>query len=485
MGKDFIKLFPYQVTGSKWLQTRKVALLADECRLGKTIQVINAIDSLNLNRILIICPAVARIHWAREFEKWSALRPPLFVVTQRGQRISCRQSTILSYDLLSYTHFTDGYDFEVIVVDEVHYAKNVAAKRTNGVFGKGGIIHETSRQNKKAKFWCLSATPAPNHAGELWPLLYTFGVTDLKQNDFIQRFCNYVPSVYGNSGGKGMGGQNRWQITGSKKSAIPELRQLLTRVMLRRTVEEVGIQMPKVMHSTIVVEPGEVDLTTSSFANYVFPVDRIAELEAKLKNELAQVTKAVDLKNIRVLEGLAKSVSTIRRYTGAQKVEKVAQLLKEELEVNPSKKIVVFALHVDVIDGLRERLKDYGAVTLYGGTRFEKAHKHIDKFNKNPKCRVFVGNIIAAGLVIDLSVAHDIIFVEQDWVPGNNHQAASRCGGPKQKSKNIFIRYVALANSIDEKVVALLEKKQKELTEIFAKDTQTPTPSQSIESLLD
>lgn len=75
LGRDFIeKLFEYQKIGVDWLRTRKAALLADEMGLGKSAQTIAAADALSLKRVLVVCPAVARVNWEREFLKFSSLK---------------------------------------------------------------------------------------------------------------------------------------------------------------------------------------------------------------------------------------------------------------------------------------------------------------------------------------------------------------------------------------------------------------------------
>jgi SNF2 family DNA or RNA helicase len=66
-----VTLFEYQKAGAEWLTKGAVRLLADEMGLGKSAQAIVACDQLGLKRILVLCPAVARINWTREWSKFS------------------------------------------------------------------------------------------------------------------------------------------------------------------------------------------------------------------------------------------------------------------------------------------------------------------------------------------------------------------------------------------------------------------------------
>jgi SWI/SNF-related matrix-associated actin-dependent regulator 1 of chromatin subfamily A len=298
--------------------------------------------------------------------------------------------------------------WDLLILDEAHFLKSLEAKRSRKILGRQGLVHFADR------VWALSGTPAPNHAGELWPLLYTFGATKLSYSQFVETFCETRPTPYG------------IQVTGTKKNLLADLKKLLSAIMLRRRKEEVMSELPPIFYSDLVVEPGEVKLEDeSSFMQYVFPIDRRGELEERLAKERALLEQMVDLTGftkdgMKGLEALAQSVSTLRRYTGLQKVEPIAELVAEELESAAYGKVVIFAIHRDVIEGLRVRLSKYGAVTLYGGTDPEKRQKNVDKFQNSDKTRVFIGNILAAGTAINLTAAHQVIFAEQDWVPGNN-----------------------------------------------------------------
>jgi SNF2 family DNA or RNA helicase len=84
----------------------------------------------------------------------------------------------------------------------------------------------------------------------------------------------------------------------------------------------------------------------------------------------------------------------------------------------------------------------------------------------NKKCKVFIGNIMAAGTAINLTVASHVYFVEQDWVPGNNAQAVMRVHRIGQ-DKNVSVHFVTIDKSLDTKIAYLLKKKTQELTEIF------------------
>jgi SWI/SNF-related matrix-associated actin-dependent regulator 1 of chromatin subfamily A len=453
-----MKLFPYQETGAEWLSRGRFRLLADEMGLGKTAQTVVGADLTGARRILVICPSVARITWKREIEEWELFPRNITVLQSLSDRPVAGASAVCSFDYAARNaaELRNAGPWDLLVIDEVHFLKSITAKRAAAVFGAQGIASAAGR------VWVLSGTPAPNHAGELWVLLTAFGVTRLSYRNFVSRFCTCYQT--------GFGAEPR--ITGTKAERIPELKSLLSRIMLRRKKSDVLKELPEIMFSEITVEPGIVDLDIeSSFTNWVFPTDRRQELADLLAKEESVLEgfmglKAREATQIKALEGMAASVSTLRRYNGIQKVDGVAKLVASEFAIGLYEKLVIFAIHRDVIEGLRVRLAKFHPVTLYGGTEVDRKQRNVDRFQKDPKCKVFIGNILAAGTNITLTSAHHVLFIEQDWVPGNNAQAAMRCHRIGQK-KNVSVRFVSLDTPLDQRVTHILRKKTRELAEIF------------------
>lgn len=452
------KLFPYQIEGAKWLISKKQALLADKQRLGKTVQAISAFELVNASRVLVVCKAVAREQWAAEVARWSVRDRHIKIVTSpnRNENPPPNSVTICSYESTKGVQEGLKDNFDVIIIDEAHAIKNPTAKRTGRIIGRRGFLHRTEY------FWMLTGTPTPNHAGELWTMLYTFGRTALTYEAFLRRYCDVI------DGGFGM------HVSGTKTTdleAMNELKGLLEPVMLRRTELDVGIDLPKISFSDQIVKAGKVN-AEEAFPEFYRPVNRVNELEELIKQEMGIVRgilEGVYASNelIEVLKASAKSISTLRRYTVMQKLDAAAALIDEELESNAYQKVVIFGIHTAAIDGIMKRLVHYNPVSVVGGTA--DAAANIKKFqDPNSDCRVFVGNIQAAGTSISLTAANHIYFLEEGWTPGDNAQAAMRCGGINQPNP-IFVTTLLLENSVDIKVHELLKRKTEEQIEIYSK----------------
>jgi SNF2 family DNA or RNA helicase len=86
----------------------------------------------------------------------------------------------------------------------------------------------------------------------------------------------------------------------------------------------------------------------------------------------------------------------------------------------------------------------------------------------NKYCRVFIGNIEAAGTGIDglQKSACEVAFLEQDWVPSRNAQAIMRVHRCLQE-RPVRVRIFTMRKSSDELVQDTLMRKARELTKIF------------------
>ncbi len=449
-------LFPYQVEGIEFLVRKNQALLAHEMGLGKSAMAIHGLDRIHAIKNIIICPSVARINWLREFEMWSSVKRDYQILYKLSDIPRPHATVICSFEYAAENReILNKIKWDVMVVDEAHFLKSPKTKRSGAIMGAKGISRSAKRH------WLLSGTPAPNHPGELWVVMYTFCVTTLKYDAFIERYCHLRNTPHG------------LQVTGARMENLPELKAQLQKIMLRRLKKDVMPQLPPITYYHYAVEAGAVDIEIlPSFTQYFVPFDKRAELKKDLEHE-AEILRVM-MKNtdpneetrFMGLMSISKSVSTLRRYLGLQKVAPAVEMVLAAFKAKSYQKLVIFAVHQDVIEGLRNGLRDLNPVTLYGGTAPETRQKNIDKFQKDPKCKVFIGNIQAAGTAITLTAAHNVIFVEQSWVPGDNAQAVMRVHRIGQKS-NVSVRFLVVDGTLDVQIGIALKRKARELTRLL------------------
>jgi len=455
-------LFPYQAEGAAWLASKDHALLADEMGLGKSAQVIRACDYAGAFDILIVCPAIGRINWDREFKRFSPMDRPSTPIMTKADKPGPGVN-IVSYDMLATNEKLKlalmARDWDVLVLDEAHYLKERTAKRTKACYGgnsrQPGLVH-VSKQ-----VWRLTGTPAPNNASELHTHLKSMGLTDLPYWDFVFRYCAGFESDYG------------YKITGHKN--VEELRAMMAPKMLRRRKEQVLSDLPPITVGEVTVDRSEVELDPWFYENVVHQggVERfltsLKTIDQSLKSSLDVVknNRAPRVDDVlAVLKSYSQSTSTLRRYIGLAKLPRVLDIIEAELESGEIEKIVLFAVHQQVIEQTRQRLRQFHPVTLYGKTTAHKRQWHVDKFQKDPTCRVFIGQILAAGTTISLTAASEVAFLEADWVPANNSQAIMRIHRHGQQNK-CRARFFTCAGSVDEEVMKAVVYKTREITKII------------------
>lgn len=443
----------YQLDGSIFLASHTRALLADHPGLGKTFQTLQAWRFLGCQRVLVLCPSIARFVWLRQSEQFFGSGLNFTMPLKEKDRVPSTGSAIVSYDLaIQKSISTDllSRDWDCVVADESHYLNSLTAKRAD-LFWSGLV--------PRARYlWCLSGTPARNHMGEMWSMLFHFGV--IKQNywDYAELFLDLRHTLFGT------------KVLGTKKSMVPRLTQLFDTFMLRRTKGEVMSQLPAISFSVVPVEPAPVDM------EMWFDAARLAQITLdQLEHQIAEEMRAAD----RVIQiagnsdagalaitGLAQKCDMSRRYTGLQKCPMVAELLKYELKEGHYDKIVIFAWHKAVIDFMAMLLKDYQPNILYGGMLISRKDRAVRKFQTDPKVRVLLANIAAAGVAIDLTAASEVAFVEASYTPGDNVQAVLRVHRDPQ-TRPVRCRFFSVHGSVDDEIQQINRRKAKDLINVF------------------
>lgn len=462
------ELHDYQITGAKWLAARRFGILADEMGIGKSAQSIAAADLVRAKKILVICRAVARHNWKNEFQKFSAVPRSIRIINGtlpladygEGDLFPREDVIICSFEGVGVVahHLGTDNNFDLVIVDESHFVKSTDAKRSKMIFGKDGICRRTARM------WCLTGTPTPNgKADELWLALFTFGAAKMAKPDFIKFFCTTKPTGYGLA------------VTGSKtdSATLDSWKKMVDPVLLRRRLDDTNLNLPDITYETITVEPGEVDITEhAEWIRYSLDPESRELLNKKLATEYGLLSGILENNKmspdlLEIIKAEAGSISTIRRFNGLQKIEPVCDLIKGELESGLYQKIVIFAMHRACIKGIEARLSEFKPVVVWGGSKPERVERHIEKFqDRNSNCRVFIGQIIAAGTSINLTTATECVIVEQDFTPGNNDQAVKRLLRIGQKN-NVRVRTIALDEALDRRVTEIVQKKIEDINHLF------------------
>lgn len=437
-----MKLYPYQEIGAQFLAQRRRALLADYMGLGKTAQVVRAIDHLNIEDVLVLCPAATRAAWARAVEQWSPFNHRVVLIARGTDSVPGRGILVCSYGLAVTPKIRRQIlqrRTQVLVLDESHYLKTRTAKRTRLVYGHR-CDGERSLIATAEYVWCLTGTPAPNNPSELWPMLHAFGVYRKSYWDFVYTFCTGHETPYG------------YKITGVAN--VDRLKAMLARGMLRRTWADVDQEMPPLICQEYPVEASSVPC---DFLPLTFDVADANEA----------LSRALD-ENPDSLESLGTPYATLRRYLGLSKVAATAQLARQILVDVKKEKIVIFAVHRQAIQCLAQALATFQPAIYVGGLTEHQRGKVLNEFLNNPVCRVFIGQIQAAGTGLDQlqHAARTVLIMEPSWCPSENTQAIGRLHRTGQP-RPVRAFFISAAGTVDDEITASLKRKTEIITKII------------------
>jgi SWI/SNF-related matrix-associated actin-dependent regulator 1 of chromatin subfamily A len=170
---------PTQLSGAKFLASRRAALLADAPRVGKTGAAIIAADLVMADTILVVTTASGRAVWKRGFADWSAFNRPLQVLEGSRKLDPKTAIAVAGWGGLSSPKIRSELlrrPWDLVILDESHAAKNFDAKRTAAVYGvpfdDGRILHHgPAITNRAGAVWCLTGTPIPNAPNDLYPMM--------------------------------------------------------------------------------------------------------------------------------------------------------------------------------------------------------------------------------------------------------------------------------------------------------------------------
>lgn len=447
---------PYQRAGVAFALQRRDVLIADAMRLGKTIQAIGVANATpGLKNMLVVCPATAKVNWQRELVKWSVHDLPIGIV-EKGTNPEC-PITIINYDILErHKEWLYARVWDIAVFDEAHYLKNSNSKRTQVVFGNSDVPRERRSAIVANKRLFLTGTPLYTRPIDLWTLCKACDPDGVGKNwwNFVTRYCAVDPNI------------RPIDVTGA--SNLEELQyKMRSSFMIRREKTDVAEEIPP-NRNTIVLPRSGLERIVAAEQSAVRA--NLGRFESLLQQNLTDEIADDIISHFAYYDGVEREtndpeliqantdVASARRELALAKLPMCLEHLDRVLEVED--KIIIFAHHRDVVAKLREHYPD--AAVLIGGLTPKQRQEAIDRFVTDPNCRVFIGNIVAAGQAINLSVADYVAFVELSWVPSEMDQAEERAWDV-MKTRAVSIDRFVVEGTIDEAMCRVLDLRQKNI----------------------
>lgn len=469
----------FQRIGIEWALERPSSLIGDDMGLGKTVQALGVINSdVSISTVLIVCPMSVALNWKAEADKWLIRKFAIGVAT--GKDWPNTDIVIAHWGIIGkYAKNARATEWDLVVIDEAHYAKNPKASRTKALTGdRRSRLAPLAAKRKMA----LSGTPIPNRPVEIYPILKWLAPETFKSWErFVTTYCNGRQTRFG------------WDVGGA--SNLEQLQQTLRdTVMIRRLKKDVLTELPPKTRQIIKL-PAYSDALRSAIRVEASVSERLAKELAEAKTSLAQadnddkyLAAANKLKLVRQVA--FNQMAQVRYETALAKVPHVLDHVKDIL-VDDRQKLVIFAHHRDVIAKLQAGLETptrewpgVKTVALVGEDSVETRQLVVKQFQTDPTVRVFLGSIQAAKEGITLTEANMAIFAEVDWVPGNMSQAEDRIFRIGQKNP-VTIQHLVVDGSHDVQMVRTIIAKQHILDQALNKDVSNsahPTPPARVQA---
>ena len=447
-----LALRPYQKEGLAWLQFLRAqnlsGILADDMGLGKTAQTLAHLlleqEGGRLDRpALIVLPTSLIFNWKNEAERFA---PSLKVLSLHGPERKNRFAEIDTHDVVLTTYpllWRDAeelmqHSYHLLILDEAQTVKNAQSRSAEAV-----------RKIDTRHRLCLTGTPLENHLGELW-----------SQFDFL------LPGFLGTA----KQFTRHWRTPIEKLGDTQRARLLARRIrpfILRRKKEDVAQELPP---KTIIVRSVELEGSQRDLYETVR-----AAMDAKVRDEIAQ--RGFARSQIVILDALLKlrQVCCDPRLVKALAAKKVKERAKLDLLmamlpelVDEGRKILVFSQFTSMLALIQQDLDEAGIAyaTLTGDTVDRETP--IRRF-QDGDVPIFLISLKAGGVGLNLTAADTVIHYDPWWNPAVENQATDRAHRLGQ-DKPVFVYKLIVRGSIEEKILALQERKAELAAGILSED---------------
>ena len=512
-------LRPYQLEGYRWLDFLRQAglggVLADDMGLGKTVQVLAAVQRLIEQReetqgseptgsgdpgepegtgpVLVIAPTSVVGSWVEQAERFC---PGLRVRAVRrtaakreetlAQIVEGCDVVVTSYTIarLCEEEFI-AQDWAWVVCDEAQFVKNHTS-----------ATYKAVRRLRSPSTIAITGTPLENSLMDLWALM-SIAAPGLLPDP--ERFGQ----VY------------RKPIDRGDAEALGRLRRRMRPFLLRRTKEQVAADLPAKTEQVLSVELGakhrkaydqrlarerqrilgllEEDTAQSRFiALKALTTLRQMALDPALVDgedgaepetaasagggEAGEAGEAAGrtggsgrraARGAKAVKGKAAGAPVTgrrgpgRRPSPSAKVEVLVEHLGPIL--SEGHRALVFSQFTRYLSGVREHLEATGVRTAYMDGSTPDRQKVIDAFRAG-EADVFLISLKAGGFGLTLTEADYVFLLDPWWNPQAEEQAVDRTHRIGQ-DKPVMVYRLVSADTIEEKVMALKEKK----AELFAR----------------
>ncbi|MGS2645710.1 DEAD/DEAH box helicase [Streptosporangium sp. G12] len=411
-----VSLRGYQSFGARFALAQRRVILGDEMGLGKTIEAVAALAHLwarGERHFLVACPASVLINWVREIEARSTLRAYSLRGGDRtaalAEWIRTGGVAVTTIDTLHRLEVPDDVALGMLVVDEAHYVKNPAARRSQAVARWCG---------RTDRVLFMTGTPMENRVEEFRNLI------GYLRPDLLPGIRNGDTAALAT-------------VAGTGAARGQSFRRAVAPVYLRRNQEDVLTELPDLVH--------------------------VDEWEEFSPADLTAYRKAVADGNFMAMRRAAYAVPET-----SAKLQRLLELVDEA--AGNDLKVVVFSYFRDVMTAVHGALGGTGAPgspgdpggrvhgPISGDLGTARRQQVIDEFTAAPGHAVLLSQIQAGGIGVNLQAASVVIICEPQVKPTMESQAVARAHRMGQVRK-VQVHRILTADSVDQRMLDILRGK--------------------------
>ena len=475
------RLMPHQWVGVQALTEHSQCVLADQQGLGKTVEVLAALEVARAFPAVVIAPAAALLNWRDEAADWLPHRKVAVLggIGKRDQGVPPGDADLV---IINYESFSKHIETlaavhpKALVADEAQFLKGYGSARTKAV-------KQFCRDTGVGRIIAATGTPVMNRPSELLTLL-TLVPDMLAELGGFGRFAARYCSATRHSSAF----TNYWDYSGAANLGELANRLRETGRFIRRDKASVLLELAPKTHFDVpvdIVNRVEYQVAVEDFALWLKTHNRPKKSAARSTAPNADDSDDTDASQLReaalALGWAAEDVETLRldgddraealRRTGALrqlcgigKIPAAVEWIKERVK---DEKLVVFAYHIEVQERLAEALASHATLSITAGMSLTARREAILRFQCDPAARLIVCSLKAAQTAITLTAARCVLMVELDWTPSALEQAEDRVHRIGQTGQ-VEISYLHAAGTLDDRMATLVRRKRETINTLTA-----------------
>ena len=417
--------YPYQLEDANKLLTMRRALLGHDMGCGKTI--ITILVGMHIQEPkIVICPESLRLNWKKEVERMTPEAEVSVVYSKDLSAHIAKDWTIMGYQTAAKFKDQLCKGECTLIIDEAHNIKAVDNYGKPKSARAKAIMEVAERANR---LYLLTGTPMPTRSKDLYNILIMLHAIDNVPYAFHRyglQFCRAFQNNFG------------WNYNGT--SNREELHKMLSKYMLRRLKKDVLPHLTKQRQFIPVDDPNK-------------EYKAIEKDMMATEPTLAYLGKAMKGRRLLSRNKIGPAIDLAENFVQAEESVVIVTEFKETLEK--------IAAHFG-----------NNACTICGDMTDKAKEKAKEDFQSGRK-KVCVLNVIAGGLGLTLTRAHNMIICDYDWTPSNMVQVEDRiCRSGQTECCNIYYLYCENA-LLDQAFISMITHKSENVDKVVDNSENT------------